>query len=281
MKTLQVGTSAVLLMIGLFSVANAEYLIYLKGGHYIVADDCTFSAGSEGGNSSEGGEQPIGVDELNSDITGDCTQGKPEGRIFWRTINGNVGEVNADDVYAIFGSKSLPSIKPSGSTMPLEDYLITNRDESFVNAKTLEQTEVDVYALKRDELSKVNRRWVSEITPERLAKSRSGEELCSGEPPEFAVSEVDVVEGHLLGSVTNRSKELWHPELEVEVRVRGRFMGKFEVKDRNALGPNESRSIDAPVDPRFLKELEKLKDADAGVRLCYRKIKTTTGSPVK
>ncbi|MCZ7625222.1 MAG: hypothetical protein M5R38_04755 [Candidatus Methylomirabilis sp.] len=95
------------------------------------------------------------------------------------------------------------------------------------------------------------------------------------------MSEVDVVEGHLLGSVTNRSKEAWRAELEVEVRVKGRFLGKFEVKDRNVLDPNESSSIDSPVDPRFLKELTGFKDPDAGVRLCYRKIKTTAGSTAK
>ncbi len=288
MKTLQVGTSAVLLMIGLFSVASAEYLIYLKGGHYIVADDCTFFAGHEGGNSSEGGEQPIGVDELNSDMTGDCTQGKPEGRIFWRTINGNVGEVNADDVYAIFGSKSLPSIKPSGSTMPLEDYLITNRDESFVNAKVLEQKGIDIYGLKRDDLARVNRRGIVEIAPERLAKSQSTEGLCPGESIEFAVREVEIVDGRLVGVVANLSKAPWRPWIDVEVSVQGKRRGKFQIGDQdgnaplpNVLTSNESTSIDQPVPARLLKELDRIKDADSGVRLCYRKIKTTAESSAK
>lgn len=288
MKTLQVGTSAVLLMIALFSVANAEYLIYLKGGHYIVADDCTFSAGHEGGNSSGGGEQPIGVDEFDSDIARDCTQGKPEGRIFWRTINGNVGEVNADDVYAIFGSKSLPSIKPSGSTMPLEDYLITNRDESFVNAKVLEQKGIDIYGLKRDDLARVNRRGIVEIAPERLAKSQSGEGLCPGEPIEFSVTEVQIIDGHLIGLVTNLSKTPWKPWIDVEVTAKGRRRGKFQIEDPvvhaplpNVLTSNESTSIDQPVPARLLKELDRIKDGDSGVRLCYRKIKTTAESSAK
>jgi len=50
-----------------------------------------------------------------------------------------LGEVNADDVYAIFGTKSLPPIKPSSATMPLKDYLITNRGESFVNPRLLKR----------------------------------------------------------------------------------------------------------------------------------------------
>jgi hypothetical protein len=288
MKTLQVGTSAVLVMIGLFSVAKAEYLIYLKGGHYIVADDCTFSAGQEGGNSPEVGEHPIGVDDRNSDITKDCMQGKPEGRIFWRTINGNVGEVNADDVYAIFGSKSLPSIKPSGATMPLEDYLITNRHESFVNAKMLEQKGVDVYALKRDDLAKVNRRGIVEIAPERLAKSQPSEGLCPGEPIEFAVREVEIVDGHLVGVVANLSTAPWRPWIDVEVSVQGKRRGKFQIGDRdgdaplpNILASSESTSIDQPVPARLLKELDRITDADSGVRLCYRKIKTTAESSAK
>jgi hypothetical protein len=288
LKTLQVGTSVVLLMVGLFSVANAEYLIYLKGGHYIVADDCNFSAGRVGGVTPEVVEQPIGVDEFDSDIATDCTQGKPEGRIFWRTINGNVGEVNTDDVYAIFGSKSLPTLKPSSATMPLEDYLITNRNESFVNAKMLEQKGVDVYALKRDELSKVNGRGVTEIAPERLAKSQSGEGLCPGEPIEFSVTEVQIIDGHLIGVVTNLSKTPWKPWIDVEVTVKGRRRGKFQIEDPvvhaplpNVLMSNEGTSIDQPVPARLLKELDRITDADTGVRLCYRKIKTTAESSAK
>ncbi|MDE2485083.1 MAG: hypothetical protein KGL32_07535, partial [candidate division NC10 bacterium] len=136
MKISQCGTLAILLILGLSSASDAEYLIYLKGGHFIVADDCTFAAPQEIG-------KPNATDAESTPIE-DCTQGKPQaGRIFWSTINGNSGEVNADDVYAISGTKSLPPIKPSSATMPLEDYLITNRGESFVNAKTVEQKDVE------------------------------------------------------------------------------------------------------------------------------------------
>lgn len=37
--------------------------------------------------------------------------------------------------------------------------------------------------------------------------------------------------------------------------------------------------MDSAVDGRFLKELERLKDAEAGVRLCYRKMKEATKGP--
>lgn len=288
MKTLRVGASAILLLMGLFSAANAEYLIYLKGGHFIVVDDCTLSISQGGGNSPETGEQPIGVDERNSDIAKDCTQGKPEGRIFWSTINGNVGEVNPDDVYAIFGAKSLPAINPSSTTMPLEDYLITNRDESFVNAKVVEERGVEVYGLKRDDLAKLNRRGIIEIAPERLAKGRSGEGLCPGEPFEFSVTEVQIIDGHLIGVVTNLSKTPWNPWIDVEVTAKGRRRGKFQIEDPvvhaplpNVLAHGESTSIDQSVPLRLLKELERIKDADSGVRVCYRKIKTTAESSAK
>lgn len=259
-------TLAMALLLGLSSASNAEYLIYLKGGHFIVTDDCTFSTSQGVGKGLDASEQPIFVE--------DCTKGKPKGQIFWSTINGQFGELSADDVYAILGTKSLWPVKPSGTTMPLEDYLITNRGESFVNAKVVEEKGVDVYGLKRDDLAKVDRRGVIEVAPERLAKSRSGEGLCPGEPIEFAVSLIELVEGHLLGSITNLSKEPWNPQIEVEVRVKGKFLGKFEVEDRNVLAPNESTSMDSTADSRFLKELERLKDPEAGVRLCYRKVKT-------
>ncbi len=280
-------TLAIALLLGLSSASDAEYLIYLKGGHFIVADNCTFSTSQRVGKGPEASGQPIGFDKLTTGsstglTTGfveDCTKGKPEGQIFWSTINGNFGEVNADDIYTIFGANSLQPIKPSSATMPLEDYLITNRGESFVNAKIVEENGVEVIGLKRDDLTKINRRGVIEITPERLAKSRSGEGLCPGEPIEFAISEIELVEGHLLGVITNLSKEPWRPWIAVEVRVKGRFLGKFEVEDRNVLDPHESTSMDSPVGGRFLKELERLKDAEAGVRLCYRKVKTATKGP--
>lgn len=280
-KPLQIGILAFLFTLGLCFVADAEYLIYLKGGHFIVADDCTLAT-HEVRKDSEVSEQSIRSDELSIDVTEDCTKGKPDGRILWSTMNGHSGEVNADDVYAILGTRSLSAIKPSSATMPLEDYLITNRGESFVNAKAVEEQGVDVHALKRDDLAKVNRRSVIEIAPERLAKSRSGEGLCPGEPPEFTVSEVEIVDGHLVGVVTNLSKTPWRPWIDVEVSVKGRRRGKFQIEDPSGRAPlpnilifDESTSIDQLVPARLLKELERLKDTDAGVRLCYRKIKTT------
>jgi len=269
-KNHHITTLAIALLLGLSSASDAEYLIYLKGGHFIVADNCTFSTSQGVGKGPKAGEQPIGFDKL----TEDCKQGKPDGQIFWSTINGNFGEVNADDIYTIFGANSLQPIKPPSAALPLEDYLITNRGESFVNAKIVEENGVEVIGLKRDDLIRINRRGVIEITPERLAESRSGEGLCPGEPIEFAISLIELVEGHLLGTITNLSKEPWRPQIEVEVRVKARFLGKFEVEDRNVLEPHESTSMDSPVSGRFLKELERLKDAEAGVRLCYRKVKT-------
>ena len=273
-------TLAIAFLLGLSSASDAEYLIYLRGGHFIVADNCTFSTSQGVGKVPEASEQPIGFDKLTTGLAEDCTKGKPDGQIFWSTINGNFGEVNADDVYAIFGTKNLPPVELLGTTMPLEDYLITNRGESFVSSKVVEERGVEVHGLKRDDLIKVDRRGLIEIAPERLAKSRSGEGLCSGEPIEFAVSEIELVEGHLVGAITNLSKEPWRPWMDVEVRVKGRFLGKFQVEDPNILLPNESTSIDSPVmRARFLKELERLKDAEAGVRLCYRKVKTVTKGP--
>lgn len=278
------------LLLGLSSPSDAEYLIYLKGGHFIVADDCTFGARQKVGNGPEASEQPMGFDKftaggstgLTTGFVEDCTKGKPEGQLFWSTINGNFGEVSADDVYAIFGTKSIPPIKPSSATMPLEDYLITNRGESFVNARVVEGKGVDIYGLKRDELTKVNRRGVIEIAPEHLARSRSGEGLCPGEAVEFSVSETEIVSDRFVGVVTNLSQSPWEPWFDVEVWVKGRRLGKFPVKDPNVLSPDNHTAIDYPVPDRFLRELERLKDSEAGVRLCYRKVKTpTSGSAVK
>lgn len=156
--------------------------------------------------------------------------------------------------------------------MPLEDYLITNRDESFVNAKVVEERGVEVYGLKRDDLAKLNRRGIIEIAPERLAKGRSGEGLCPGEPFEFSVTEVQIIDGHLIGVVTNLSKTPWNPWIDVEVTARGRRRGKFQIEDPvvhaplpNVLAHGESTSIDQSVPLRLLKELERIKDADSGV----------------
>ncbi|MBZ0169199.1 hypothetical protein MELA_00758 [Candidatus Methylomirabilis lanthanidiphila] len=265
-KSLQVGTLAVLLMIELLPAANAEYMIYLKGGHFIIADECAFSVSHRVGEPSEA--------DTESTLE-DCTrEKKPKGgRIFWRTINGESGEVNVDDVYDVFGSGGALRITPPSSTMPLEDYLITNRGESFVNAKTVEQQDVQVYGVKRDELAEIHRRSVIEITPEHSAKSRSGEGLCPGEPVEFALGEIEIVGGRLLVDVRNLSKDPWKPKIEVEVRVKGQRVGKFQLGDASFLSPDGEGFIDNTVPDRFLKELDRLKDADAGVRLCYRKIR--------
>lgn len=275
----QIGILTLLLLLGFSPASDAEYLIYLKGGHFIVADDCSFSTQQEVGAGRETGEQPIGFDELTTGFIEDCTKGKPEGQVFWSTTNGNFGEVNADDVYAILGTKGLSPIKPTSAPMPLEDYLITNRGESFVNAKVVEEKGPEVYGLKRDELTKINRRGVIEVAPESATKGRSGEGLCPGEPVEFTVTETEIVSGNFVGVVTNLSRGPWRPRIDVEVRVKGRRLGKFQVEDSNIVPPDDSISIDYPVPARFVKELERLKDAEAGVRLCYRKVKTATAEP--
>ncbi|GEM_PF-1907430 len=275
---------AVSLLLGFSSASEAEYLIYLKGGHFIIADNCRFSTSqigdkgvAEGMRSNEpsksatGGATGFALDE-----TEDCTQGKPEGQIFWSTINGNFGEVNVDDVYAILGTKTPPVLKPSSSRMPLEDYLITNRGESFVNARVVEEKRGEVHGLKRDDLSRFDRRDVIGIDPERVLKSRSGEGLCPGEPAEFSVSEVEIVDGRLIGVITNLSKISWRPWIDIEISVKGKRLGKFQADDPNTLSPNDNTALDSPVPARFLKDLEQLKNAEAGLRLCYRKVKTAT-----
>lgn len=268
------GLLILLLLSGMTSASHAEYIIYLKGGHFIVADECTFRPAQSAENDPEADDQPI-------EGTEDCTKGKPKGQLFWSTINGNRGEVSADDVYQVFGAQTAPPLKPSSTTMPLEDYLITNRGESFVNAKVMEKQGTEIHGLKRDELAKINRRGLIEIVPEHLAKSRSGEGLCPGEPAEFAISEAEVEKGRLVGVVTNLSKASWRPWIDVEVSVKGKRRGKFQIEDPvvhaplpNVLEPDEHTSIDQPIPERFLKELEQLKNSEAGVRLCYRKVKT-------
>lgn len=278
---LYIGTLVILLATGVRAVARAEYLVYLKGGHFIVADECSFSPPRTSTVAPR-------TDQRNT-APKDCTQGKPQaGRIFWSTINGNAGEVNTDDVYAIFGAKTLPPSKPSSTTTALEDYLITNRGESVVNAKVVEEEGMDLYASKRDEPTKINRRGIIEIAPERLAASRSGEGLCPGEPVEFTVSEVEIVDDRLLGIVTNLSKTPWRPWIDVEVSIKGKRRGKFQIEDPvvhaplpNVLASDESTSIDQPIPPRLLKELERMTESEAGIRLCYRKVKTTVDSSVK
>jgi len=255
---------------------RAEYLIYLKGGHYIVADDCTFTSRQE--IEQEGG----GEKELV--FVKDCTIGKPEGLIFWSTIDGRFGEIDANNVYAIYGSKGLRGIKPPRTTMPLEDYLITNRDESFVNAKIYEEKDTTVLGFKRDDFAKIDRRGLMEIAPEGEAKTRSGEGLCPGETSEFSITETELVGSNLVGVVTNLSKAPWKPLVEVEVREKGKLKGKFRVTDpsteSNVLDPDNSVPFDEAVPARFLKYVERVKEPEAGVRLCFRKVKTGARQPV-
>jgi TonB family protein len=125
-----------LLILAVAQASSAEYIIYLKGGHYVAADNCTFLVRRErvkGGDAEKEGATIVQVE--------DCAKQKPEekleGQIFWSTIDGKFGEVNADEVYYIYGSKELASIAPERKAKPLEDYLITTRGESFVNAKVL------------------------------------------------------------------------------------------------------------------------------------------------
>ena len=139
---------------------------------------------------------------------------------------------------------------------------------------------------KRDESITVNRRGLIQIAPERLATSQSGDGLCSGEAVEFLVSEIELVEGRLLGVITNRSKEPWRPWIDVEVFVKGRPRGKFQIEDPvvhaplpNVLETGEHTAFDQLVQARFLEALGQLKDPGAGVRICYRKVKTATKSP--
>lgn len=274
---LQISLLTFMLLFG-FSTSDAEYLIYLKGGHYIVADDCAFSTRHGVGKGPEVSEQSIGFDKLTAGLTEDCTKGKPKGSIFWSTINGHFGEVNADDVYAIFGGKGRTPTKPSSTTLPLEDYLITNRGQGFVNSKDLpEEKGSEVHGRKRDEPVTLDRRGVIEITPERLATTESGEGLCPKEPNEFAVSDIDLVGDHLVGTIANLSKKEWQPEIEIEIKAKGKLKGKFTIKDKNLLDPGEDVTFDHAlfgVESQHLKYLQDLKDPNTGIRICFRKVKT-------
>lgn len=272
MKGRYTAAVAIILLLGFSSTSYAEYLIYLKGGHYIVVDNCTFSSRQEIRKDPETEEKMVPV--------GDCTTGKPEGQIFWSTIDGKFGEVSSDDVYAIFGAKTLTLKKPPSAKGPLEDYLITNRGESFANAKIVEQEEDRIYGIKRDDLAKINRRGIREIAPEGEAKSRSGEGLCPGEPPEFSVSEVELVGSNLVGVVTNLSQTPWKPWFQVEVREKGRFKDKFGVADLSVVPPGDSTTFVSPVPPALLESIRRLTDPEASVQLCYKKVKAEAGQPV-
>jgi len=274
---LSASSIALVFILAVASASHAEYVIYLKGGHYIIADTCTFLARQEIAKEPDA--------ERESGFVEECTKGKPEGPIYWSTVDGRFGEVDADNVYAIYGTKRLgKKIAPRWTLpleeRPLEDYVITNRDESFVNAKIYQEKDTTVYGLKRDELAKIDRRGVSDIVREGEAKARSGEGLCRGEPAEFSVTETELVGSNLVGVVTNLSKAPWKPRIDVEVQVKGRRLGKFEVEDSSILPPDDSILIDFPVPARFLKHVERLSDPDASVRICYRKVRTGARQPV-
>ena len=277
MGVLSASSIALVFILAVASASHAEYVIYLKGGHYIIADTCTFLARQEIAKEPDA--------ERESGFVEECTKGKPEGPIYWSTVDGRFGEVDADNVYAIYGTKRLgKKIAPRWTLpleeRPLEDYVITNRDESFVNAKIYQEKDTTVYGLKRDELAKIDRRGVSDIVREGEAKARSGEGLCRGEPAEFSVTETELVGSNLVGVVTNLSKAPWKPRIDVEVQVKGRRLGKFEVEDSSILPPDDSILIDFPVPARFLKHVERLSDPDASVRICYRKVRTGARQPV-
>ena len=277
MGVLSASSIALVFILAVASGSHAEYLIYLKGGHYIIADTCTFLARQEIAREPDA--------ERESGFVEDCTKGKPEGPILWSTVDGRFGEIDADNVYAIYGTKRLEKkIAPRWTVPleehPLEDYVITNRDESFVNAKIYQEKDTTVYGLKRDELAKIDRRGVTDIVREGEAKTRSGEGLCRGEPAEFSVTETELVGSNLVGVVTNLSKAPWKPRIDVEVQVKGKRLGKFEVEDWSVLPPDDSIVIDFAVPARFLKHIERLADPDASVRICYRKVRTGTRQPV-
>jgi len=277
LRMLLIASIALLPILAVAPASYAEYVIYLKGGHYIMADTCTFLARQEIAKEPDAERESVFVE--------DCTKGKPEGPILWSTIDGRFGEIDADNVYAIYGTKGLgKKIAPRWTVPleehPLEDYVITNRDESFVNAKIYQERDTTVYGLKRDELAKIDRRGVTDIVREGEAKTRSGEGLCPGESAEFSVTETELVGSNLIAVVTNLSKAPWKPRIDVEVRVKGRRLGKFEVEDASVLPPDDSTVIDVPVPARFLKHVERVADPDSSVRICYRKVKTGARQPV-
>lgn len=277
MRATSAAVIVMALVLAMAPVSSAEYIIYLKGGHYIVADTCTFLSRQEIAKEPDTEGESVFVEE--------CTKGKPEGPIFWGTIDDRFGEISPDNVYAIFGTKRLgKKIAPRWTwpleEYPLEDYVITNRDESFVNAKMYQERDATVYGVKRDELAKIDRKAVTDIVREGEAKTRSGEGLCRGEPAEFSVTETELVGSNLVGVVTNLSKAPWKVRIDVEVQVRGRRLGKFEVEDSSILPPDDSILIDFPVPARFVKHVEGLADPDASVRICYRKVRTGARQPV-
>ncbi len=284
MKERVTTTLTILLILGFSSSSYGEYLIYLKGGHYIVADNCTFSTRQEMRKDAETEEKAVVVE--------DCTIGEPEGPIFWSTIDGKFGEIDANNVFAIYGGKGPKGIKPPRERMPLEDYLITNRGESFVNAKRYEEKGSTVLGMKRDDLAKLGRRGLNEIAPEGVATTGAGEGLCPGEPPEFSVSDLDLRAANLIGAVTNLSSKPWRPLFEIEVhlkpqaqlmeRAKRSFVGKIRSEELDELRPGEGRNFDVRVrtqlqelvDKQLLRYVERAVGPEGDVRLCAKKVKS-------
>jgi hypothetical protein len=287
----QIQIPTLLLLLGLSSASEAEYLIYLKGGHFIVAENCTFGPRQEVGKAPEADERSI--------LTEDCTNGKPKGQIFLSTINGPFGEVNADDVYAIFGTKSLPSIKPARATMPLEDYLITNRGQSFVNSKDVpEEKGPEVYGRKRDELIKVDRRGITEIDPEGKKPGARAKGLCLGEQAEFSVTEMELFGDYFNAVVTNLSPKEWKLQFHLWVQEKAGRKWKdrrsFPVSEDYILPPHgknpvsvplrtypagESKISESSVDLQLVALLKRaldLEEPDPKLKVCARKWKLET-----
>lgn len=262
----------------------AEYIIYLKGGHYIIAENCTFPSRKGIDKGSEGEKEFIFVE--------DCMIGEPDGPIFWSTIDGKFGEIDANNVFAIYGGKGLRDHKPPRERMPLEDYLITNRRGSFVNAKVTEQRKDHVYGVKRDELAKIDRRGVTEIAPEGVAKGPRGEGLCPREPPEFSFTDIDFIGDNLVGFVENLSNARWKPSFELEVhakpplqlklRAKRSFVGKFKVEDSNELGPGEGNNLSVSIpDKQLLGHTKRAIDPEGDAYLCAKKVRQPPGQPTE
>jgi hypothetical protein len=269
------GAFIIPLLLNFSSASYAEYVIYLKGGHYVAADNCTFLVRRErvqGGDAEKEGATIVQVE--------DCAKQKPEekleGRIFWSTIDGKFGELNAEDVYYIYGSKNIASITPLRPAKPLEDYLIVNRGDSFINAKVVSESEGRVYGVKRDDLADINRRGVTEIVPLADAKSRSGEGLCPGEGAEFDVTETDYALGNFVGTFKNLSREsCMEATFEVEVKENETFVDKFQVRDSSAVSPGRSKHISKEVPAHLREYVKRFKNREGGVQLCWTKVQSS------
>ncbi|HLC21049.1 MAG TPA: hypothetical protein VJM10_02935, partial [Candidatus Methylomirabilis sp.] len=70
MRMLLIASIALLPILAVAPASYAEYVIYLKGGHYIMADTCTFLARQEIAKEPDAERESVFVE--------DCTKGKPE-----------------------------------------------------------------------------------------------------------------------------------------------------------------------------------------------------------